>query len=491
MIKKQVQKIVLIFIAFFSVFLFYSNTAFAESGDKGIIVNGFYYNENDELVFSWSVDEGFNDWRLANGVTEFYDSIDMGPNGSNYLHLSTWYYGSVSFSNGYSDCIENINGHDYTAILAEDFGTKTCNVRFKSIRTSTTYNSGSFLTKSEIDAKMTSTRNLESGSVYINENEYDFSYLKNSFSSGGTYVYGELNPLTGFTSFPFIQDVPLDPENAVCGTAHGETYTEQPFQNLCAIGSPGTISFNPKPYYLTSTWNWTCSGINGGTDKSCFAYLDSSVIVDGVCGPYSGQTFDTLDDFKVWDSTDNLNKCSVGVYAGESVGTSTNTIGWYCSGVNYGESVYCQASLSTDVIFDDLDINGGDIIAPSFDEGETNKNWFVSAMTYLFTPQQETLQDTFNLLDRFKSVVPLGYFYLIKDASGGFIDVSQRDYDTPHYEIVLIPGNEPYVLFDYDDFVHTVGVENYLTFYDFFKIILAMVFVYYIIIRAKRFITHL
>ena len=57
--KQKTSKIVLVLASlFFGVFFFF-NTAFAESGDKGIIVDGFYYNENDELTFAWSVDAGY------------------------------------------------------------------------------------------------------------------------------------------------------------------------------------------------------------------------------------------------------------------------------------------------------------------------------------------------------------------------------------------------------------------------------------------------
>jgi hypothetical protein len=51
----------------------------------------------------------------------------------------------------------------------------------------------------------------------------------------------------------------------VCGNMNGQSVTEKPSINLCTTGTPSLVTgSNP--------WNWTCSGLNGGTSSTCSAY---------------------------------------------------------------------------------------------------------------------------------------------------------------------------------------------------------------------------
>ena len=512
MIKKQVQKIVLVLIAFFSIFLFCNcNTAFA--------LDAFEAGHNNPQVSTglFLTDTGFDE----NGLFfEFFYS------GSYSSELYSLYDNSFDVTTFYFPAFYS-NWVWYTGLKLKDFSSgQSLIINEFNCSNKVYYNNDSHIEKAWCALNETSSIKVyaksimfpsEYGTQYTASNGFAFSeteiasIIPDFFDSEGLSIL-ELNamffntdysniydPDSWFWSIPNGENISSlfgggapEPINATCGLAHGETFTETPTENLCAIGSLSNLSFTPRAYYLTSTWNWTCLGENGGIDRNhCMAYLDDSVVLDGVCGPYSEQTFDTLNDFKVWDYTDILNKCSVGAYAGESVSTTTNKIYWYCSGVNYGESVSCNASFTQDLIFDDFDISGGDIIAPSFDEGETNKNWFISALTYLFTPKQETLQTTFNLIDKFKTSVPFGYFYYASTAINGFIDINELDYTPPRYEMTFTPGGDSLVVFDYDDFVRAVGIDNYLIFYKFFNYIFAILFIYYVISRAKKFIDSL
>jgi hypothetical protein len=60
--------------------------------------------------------------------------------------------------------------------------------------------------------------------------------------------------------------------NAFCGAADGEAYCDAPTKDLCANGSPSTV---------TSTggnWTWTCSSVSGTTqdDASCSATVQTT-----------------------------------------------------------------------------------------------------------------------------------------------------------------------------------------------------------------------
>lgn len=55
------------------------------------------------------------------------------------------------------------------------------------------------------------------------------------------------------------------PVNGVCGTADGATYTTAPVSGLCSAGNASSVTVN------TSTFTWSCSGINGGVTDQCSA----------------------------------------------------------------------------------------------------------------------------------------------------------------------------------------------------------------------------
>lgn len=57
--------------------------------------------------------------------------------------------------------------------------------------------------------------------------------------------------------------------NGVCGSANGGTFPAAPSSNLCSVGTATTVSGS-------GPWTWTCQGINGGSNASCSANLQSS-----------------------------------------------------------------------------------------------------------------------------------------------------------------------------------------------------------------------
>lgn len=171
---------------------------------------------------------------------------------------------------------------------------------------------------------------------------------------------------------------PLCPLNGNCGSSHGGSFYAAPSTNLCALGAPSSVS-GSGPYSWTcagsnggstancsaikkidgvcgtangvgdvntptalcssgnpsgvsavgTNWNWSCGGINGGTNMNCAAPR----IYHGLCGPSNGANVYTA-------PTSGL--CTVG--------TATSPVGsgpfdWNCNGINGGNNVSCQALL--------------------------------------------------------------------------------------------------------------------------------------------------
>jgi hypothetical protein len=70
----------------------------------------------------------------------------------------------------------------------------------------------------------------------------------------------------------------LSPVNGACdATNHGQTLTAAPSTNLCAAGSAGAVSSGNTSY------DWSCTGANGGSDASCSA-TRNYVVTSSVSG---------------------------------------------------------------------------------------------------------------------------------------------------------------------------------------------------------------
>ena len=395
--KEKTSKIVLVLTSlFFGVFLF-CNTALAETGDKGIIVDGFYYNENQELVFSWSVDYGFSEWwKTANNSYYGLSRIGMGLDGYNYLYLNSWYWGYIYFSEGSSDCVEYIDGYNYTTILAEDFGSKVCSVKFKTIGGSylgNPYSTGSFLTKADIDYKLSSGGNLESGEITI-DNGYPFNFYRTD-GGGGTYVPDLTYPLTSFNSFPLVP-LPADVDG-VCGTADGSTfnYADYDTQDWC---SAGDFYFSGTEY--NGTMIYSCTGTGGGATDTCSA----SYYINGDCGTVSGTTQTSL-------SIENENLCSYSYLLDETSFSNTATgWSWICNGLYGGQDNFCSAD-KTDIAFPVLP-ESEDCSSYSFPN-----SWICNinnTITSAFLPSAEKMNDLNLSINALQQKAPFNYLNLAK-----------------------------------------------------------------------------
>ena len=342
--KEKSKKIVLIVLALFLGSFFLCNNALAETGDKGVIIERFEYDENDELVLSWSVDAGYSEWQVQE-IFNIYGSYGT-PLSAIYVDQNTEYpslnvlmnynesWGNLFFIYDLIDCYEVTEFGKRQNIYADDFGSKTCSMKFTSFGyypIDPVYPaSGIYVKKSDIDTGFYTTDFLENISWNYQGN-YPWQF-QNIYGGYGTYVYNDPTqpnyPFTASTTFPILgTPIPID---GVCGSVNGSTFDWADFDNqdFCSAGD----------FYLSGDNGeriiYACVGLNGGTTQyNCSA----SYYYNGVCGPASGSSFSSLD-------VSNTGLCSSGYVSESSFLESGSGWTWVCSGS--GSSSFCNATKS-------------------------------------------------------------------------------------------------------------------------------------------------
>lgn len=111
--------------------------------------------------------------------------------------------------------------------------------------------------------------------------------------------------------------------SGTCGAAAGTTSVSAPSSSLCGIGSSSAVATN------ASTFDWSCT--NGTGTQSCSA--NRAVAVTGTCGSAQAQSY---------ASAPTTGLCSSGSTAG--VSTNATTFDWICAGANGGGSNSCFAN---------------------------------------------------------------------------------------------------------------------------------------------------
>jgi len=338
--KEKIKKIVLIVLVLFLGSFFLCNNALAETGDKGVIIERFEYDENDELVLSWSVDAGYNEYRYNAWYNEngwypedidfigIFSSAPIGYPENIRLYDESWGYMLLYID--FIDCDEQYSENtDVQRIYLNEFGEKTCSFKFIKIYNGyTDYypSSGTYLTKSDIDNSFNSTDVLES--LVLNFTTYETWQLVDIYGGGGDSIGSVTMPITHSTTFPIL-GTPI-PINGVCGAANGSTFDWADFDNqdFCSSGD----------FYLSGDNSesiiYACVGLNGGTTQyNCSA----SYYYNGVCGSASGSSFSSLD-------VSNTGLCSSGYVSESSFLESGSGWTWVCSGS--GSSSFCNATKS-------------------------------------------------------------------------------------------------------------------------------------------------
>ncbi len=329
--KKKLTKIMFL-IGFFLVSFFVSQNVFAETGDKGIIIESFEYNQNGELTFSWSVDDGFEDiFYNYYGYDLDKIFIEDGPYETLMISNTGYGWGYVNFYVSALDCLEPYNENtDFQTIAVNDFGSKTCSGKFYQFHDGQQLYSatGDYVTKTDIDNAFY-TDFLETISISFSSGPWRFLDIYGRvlyYNSEGDYK--PIGILTHSNNFP-ISSTPIS-VNGVCGSANSSTFDWADFDNqdFCSSGD----------FYLSGDNGeriiYACEGLNGGTTQyNCSA----SYYYNGVCGSASGSSFSSLD-------ISSAGLCSSGYVSEGSFLESGSGWTWVCSGS--GSSSFCNATKS-------------------------------------------------------------------------------------------------------------------------------------------------
>jgi hypothetical protein len=103
--------------------------------------------------------------------------------------------------------------------------------------------------------------------------------------------------------------------NGACGSDNGKLLLSTPTQ-LCSAGTPTGVSG-------TGPWNWSCNGVNGGSNAPCLA----SYGANGQCGANKGE-------------------CAVGAASAVTADTSSGYFWrWTCGPVGAGSMANCEAEI--------------------------------------------------------------------------------------------------------------------------------------------------
>ncbi|MDQ5909577.1 MAG: hypothetical protein QG599_1672 [Pseudomonadota bacterium] len=74
-----------------------------------------------------------------------------------------------------------------------------------------------------------------------------------------------IQPAIGAVDIGAYEEQMVNPINGVCGAAAGQTLNSPPGSDLCLTGTPSSVTTNP------GTFDWSCTGTNGGTTVACSA----------------------------------------------------------------------------------------------------------------------------------------------------------------------------------------------------------------------------
>lgn len=152
---------------------------------------------------------------------------------------------------------------------------------------------------------------------------------------------------SGGTSASCSASLSPSPLQGVCGTANNSSFLNTPSNNLCSVGAPSPVTG------ATSTWSWSCSGVNGGGAAMCGA-VRTVVPVVGICGISDGAPLQSI-------PTSNL--CLTGT---PSSITGTGPWMWSCLGSGGGATNSCQTVASAPPL------SNGDIYVDSISGSDTN-----------------------------------------------------------------------------------------------------------------------
>lgn len=125
--------------------------------------------------------------------------------------------------------------------------------------------------------------------------------------------------------------------NGSCGPANNGRLVTPPSASgdKCTAGTPGPVIGLGTD---ASPWGWTCSGVNGGSNANCKAYLLGTPLA-GLCGPANGFVANNPS----WTPS-AAQLCNRTASPAAPVATG-NILNWTCFGENSGADAACSATL--------------------------------------------------------------------------------------------------------------------------------------------------
>ena len=338
---KNLKKFVFILIGVFLSFFALNNKVFAYDNTSvnggGVSIDSFYYNENEELVLTWSVQP--YDYIMPYSPScypqqaEYIFIYDFGYNYLGVTNSYIQYYGgstALRLYPDYIDCLNVLDGNNTQGIYSSDFGSLSCTMKFHYFTFYGDYypQSGSYIKKSDIQSGFggfDALTNSDAGTLsFVDNYLWDSSNLT---GCGNTVI-----DVLWETTFPIVGTP--SPVDGVCGL-DVETpfnFSDWDLQTWCSSGDF---------YWSGAEYNgrvpYQCLGINGGNNVNCTA----SYYVNGDCGSVSHTSQSDL-------TIENENLCSYYYLLDESSFSATATgWSWICSGLYGGYDSFCSASKTT------------------------------------------------------------------------------------------------------------------------------------------------
>lgn len=244
-----------------------------------------------------------------------------------------------------------------------------------------------------------------------------------------------------------------------CGSDAGTLIETTPI-NLCDVGTPGTV------YFDGSKWSWDC--IDGVVSQSCRAYLATTQPVDGTCGAWDGETFNT------WPPLTELCELKTSLVVPSMVET-LNGYTWTCSGINGGTSDYCSGNKTSPPLMPELPAGSlDDCSGLSILEGLVCK--MGNTLKTIFLPSSEKLNELNQTINKMSSKFPFSY---ISKATETFNDLKGNITETSLLELSIMESEKSSIDF------------STIAFFDYIKklttILIIIVFSFWLI----RFIKHI
>jgi hypothetical protein len=289
----------------------------------------------------------------------------------------------------------------------------------------------------------------------------DWQYITHfSFQTGNAY---DANNSVAIDDIKITSPAELPPEPYLwsdwCGSDAGELIETTPV-NLCDVGTAGTVGFDG------SKWSWDC--IDGVVSQSCRAYLATTEPVDGTCGAWDGETFNT------WPPLTELCELKTSLVTPSMVET-INGYTWTCSGINGGTSDDCSGNKTSPPLMPELPVGSlDDCSGLSILEGLICN--MGNTLKTIFLPSSEKINELNQTVNKMASKFPFSY---ISKATETFNDVKGNITETSRLELSIMGSEKSSIDFS------TIAVFDYIKMLT--TILIVLVFSFWLI----RFIKHI